>query len=204
MKLEKKIQRKDSHPKKTISEAKTLSEQVIEKLKNRGYVLLVQKKLQEAIGLCNIAHEIDPNNAEIFHLKGQIYLADFQKNQQSIELAVINSDKAAILEPHNYLFNLQYLKASSFAIDIFRMYKVFSEEEIEKMQNHIFLNYEKATAKFPDKEELHILMAGFYLEQKNYVKAEESFEKIIKRFPHNAIASFYLNKLQNIKMSVKP
>lgn len=125
-----------------------------------------------------MAEELDPNNADIYHQRGQVYILinDLQK-------AVVEFTKAVELAPDQGMTYVQ---------KCYSQYRLAYTQQDQAAMFAVIGEFKDAIDKFPDCVECYSVMAQVLTEQGQYEQADIFFEKAIKRSP--ASASMYVHR----------
>jgi|GEM_PF-6118503 len=168
---------------------------------NKAHSLSDLGKFESAIKLCNEALEIDPSNKTSWLVLGEIYFS-----LENYERALENLQKARELDPKNIAVN-SFMGLAYFHLDDFqRTIKFFEEIKEIEARPHIlkFLGsaylktgqYEKAISNLEMAKQLepsvdiqtilgnaYLTMGAQQIENRNYKKAIEYFEKATTNIP---------------------
>lgn len=119
-----------------------------------------------------MAEELDPNNADIYHQRGQVYIL-----MEQLDKAVPEFSTAVRLSPHQGITYVQ------------KCYAEYRLAIITQNQMGLFevMNaLKQAIDKFPDCVECYSIMAQVLTEQGQYEQADLFYEKAIALAPMNA------------------
>jgi len=118
------------------------------------------------------AIEIDPNNADVYHHRGQVNLLTEQ-----IDKAISDFDKALEINPE---FPIAYVQK------LYTDYRAALEKNDQERIKNVINSFEQAVEKFPDCVETYALFAQVLCDQQNFEKADSYYEQAIKVDPSNA------------------
>lgn len=124
------------------------------------------------------AAKLDPNNSDIYHHRGQVYLLLERMDEATAEFA-----KAVELNPD---FSIAYIQ---------KCYADYRHAQINKnvgALNQVRADFEKALERFPRCAEAYILFAQVLSDQQEWVRAEALFDSALSVDSSNA--TLYVHK----------
>ncbi|CAG4975540.1 unnamed protein product [Parnassius apollo] len=124
------------------------------------------------------AAKLDPNNSDIYHHRGQVYLLLERMDEATAEFA-----KAVELNPN---FSIAYIQ---------KCYADYRHAQLNKnvgALNQVRADFERALEKFPNCAEAYILFAQVLSDQQEWGRAEALFDSALSVDPNNA--TLYVHK----------
>jgi len=118
------------------------------------------------------AAELDPENADIYHHRGQVHLLIDQINQ-----AIVDFNKAVTLQPNFPVAQVQKLYTD---------YRAASTIGDHVTVNSVLEKFKEAIEKFPKCVETYALYAQVLNDQQEFDKADEMYQAGMKVDTHNA------------------
>jgi len=118
------------------------------------------------------AEELDPDNADLYHHRGQVYLLIEQ-----IDNAIADFNKAVELNPE---FPIAYVQK------LYTDYRKASMENSMEKVNNIINMFEAAVQKFPSCVESYALFAQVLSDQQNFERADKLYQDAQTMDPRNA------------------
>lgn len=118
------------------------------------------------------AEQVDPDNSDIYHHRGQVYILI-----ERLSEAISDFEKASTLCPDSGI------------IEIHRCYASYRQALINKDEGalmKVMRAFREAIDRFPDCVECYSLMAQVLADQQEYQEADNFFEKATKIEPENA------------------
>lgn len=120
----------------------------------------------------SIAEKLDPNNADIYHQRGQVYTLLERLSEASSDF-----EKAVRLAPKS---------CSAYVQKCYAEYRTACVAQNQVQLYNAMTACQKATTMFPKNIESYNVMAQILTEQQQFDKADELFEKAIKLSPTTA------------------
>ncbi|CAH2076386.1 unnamed protein product, partial [Iphiclides podalirius] len=124
------------------------------------------------------AAKLDPNNSDIYHHRGQVYLLLERMDEATAEFA-----KAVELNPE---FSIAYIQ---------KCYADYRHAQLHKnvgALNQVRADFERALERFPRCAEAYILFAQVLSDQQEWGRAESLFDSALSVDPNNA--TLYVHK----------
>ncbi|CAK1601031.1 unnamed protein product [Parnassius mnemosyne] len=124
------------------------------------------------------AAKLDPNNSDIYHHRGQVYLLLERMDEATAEFS-----KAVELNPD---FSIAYIQ---------KCYADYRHAQLNKnvgALNQVRADFERALEKFPNCAEAYILFAQVLSDQQEWGRAEALFDSALSVDPNNA--TLYVHK----------
>merc|ERR1711997_1353192 len=115
---------------------------------------------------------IDPDNADVYHHRGQVHLLTEQ-----IDKAISDFEKALEINPG---FPIAYVQK------LYTDYRAALEKKDQEKIQNVINSFEQAVDKFPDCVETYALFAQVLCDQQKFEKADSYYERAIKVDPSNA------------------
>lgn len=118
------------------------------------------------------AEEIDPDNSDIYHHRGQVYIL-----AERLEEAINDFEKACKLCPNSGIMEIHRCYA---------IYRQAMQNKDEVALRKVIDGFRKAIERFPDCVECYSLMAQVLSDQQEFQEANNFFDKASKIEPENA------------------
>jgi len=119
-----------------------------------------------------VAESLDPENADIYHHRGQVHLLI-----DELSKAILDFNKAVALQPN---FPVAYVQK------LFTDYRAASVIGDHTSVNNVLQQFQEATHKFPKCVETYALYAQVMNDQQEFEKADSLYKKGIEVDPKNA------------------
>jgi len=174
---------------KALSDMEAVIENVDANVKLRVNALIKRASLYmqleqppKAIEDFNRAAELDENNSDVYHHRGQVHLL-----MEKVTEAMNDFNKAVSLNPN---FPIAYVQKC------YTDYRyAFSTQNVEKMEE-VMKAFQQAIEKFPECSECYTLFAQVLSDQQEFDKANNYFQKAIEVDPENATVYVHRALLQ--------
>ncbi|XP_047002267.1 mitochondrial import receptor subunit TOM70 [Schistocerca americana] len=130
----------------------------------------------------NLAAQLDPNNSDVYHHRGQVHLLMEKMNE-----AMDDFNKAVTLNPN---FPIAYVQKCY--TDYRHAFQTRNMEKMEEVMNE----FRRAVERFPTCSECHTLFAQVLSDQQDYERADQYYRKAIEVEPENATLYVHRGLLQ--------
>lgn len=140
--------------------------------------LVQSEELEKGFECFSEAEQLDPNNSDIYHQRGQVYIL-----LEKLDEAAKDFAKAIQLSPDH---------GTTFVQKTFVEYRRALMQQNEMAMYAVMNDFKSAIDKFPDCVDAYSVMAQVLCEQQQYEQAESFYEKAMKLAPTNA--SLYVHR----------